>query len=146
MPKSKLSAFLSLLLVFLSGSLVGAFAYRLYVLKTVIATTGSPGGRRPDPEEVLKQRLAEMRDRIKVDDLQLAQIKEIYGQTREQFDQLHQRMSAEGRTIDQNQVAKITAILHPDQVVLYDQLRAEHEAQRQLRMKQHQDNDRKDRK
>jgi|SRR5271165_2133106 len=134
MPKSKLSAFFSLLLVFFSGAVLGAFASRLYMVKSVLGTavTQTPP-RRPDPEEVLRQRLAEMRDQVKVDDRQLQQIEQIYHQTREQFDQLHKKMSAEGRTIDESQVAKIKSVLRPDQIPLYDQMRAHHEEERKRR-------------
>ena len=39
MPKSKLSAVLSLLLVFLSGAVLGAVAYRLYSISSVQSGT-----------------------------------------------------------------------------------------------------------
>src|SRR6266567_6748096 len=132
MPKSKLSAFVSLLLVFFSGAVLGAFAYRLYMVKSVLSTAAAPTqNRRPDPEEFLRQRLSEMRDKVRVDDQQLQQIQQIYQQTREQFDQIHKKMSAEGRVIDENQVAQIKSVLRPDQIPLYDQLRARHEAERE---------------
>lgn len=131
MPKSKLSVFLSLLLVFFSGAVLGAFAYRLYMVKSVLSTgVAAAPNRRPDPEEFLRQRLAEMRDQVKVDDQQLQQIQQIYEQTREQFGQIHKKMSEQSRSIDANQVAKIKSVLRPDQIPLYDQLRARHEADR----------------
>lgn len=139
MPKSRLSAFLSLLLVFLSGAVVGGFAHRLYMVKTV---TGS-GPRRPTPEEVLKQRLVDMKERVKADDQQLDQIKTIYGETKQQFDQMHQRMNTESRAIEDGQVAKIKAILKPDQIPLYDQLRADYEAARRKRMQQREQSEKK---
>jgi hypothetical protein len=141
MPKSRLSAFLSLLLVFLSGVTVGGFAYRLYMVKTV--SSNSPGPRRRDPEEFRRQRLAEMRDRLKADDQQLEQIKQIYDQTRQKYDEIRQKTSVEGQAIDAEQVAKIKAILRPDQVATYDQLRAEHEAAHKRDMLQRQQNDKK---
>jgi len=131
MPKSKLSAFISLLLVFFSGAVLGAFATRLYMVRTVLSNGVAPApSRRPDPEEFLRLRLAEMRDKVKVDDQQLQQIQQIYQETREQFGQIHKKMSEEGRAIDQNQVAKIKSVLRPDQIPLYDQLRAQHDAER----------------
>jgi len=131
MPKSKLSVFLSLLLVFFSGAVLGAFAYRLYMVKSVLSTgVAAAPNRRPDPEEFLRQRLAEKRDQVKVDDQQLQQIQQIYEQTREQFGQIHKKMSEQSRAIDANQVAKIKSVLRPDQIPLYDQLRARHEADR----------------
>jgi len=145
MPKSKLSAFLSLLLVFFSGAVLGAFAYRLYAVKTVetvVITPGAPPKKGGGPEEILRQRLAEMKDRVKADDQQLEQIKQVYNQTREQYDGIRQKMNAEGHLIDENQVAKIKAILRPDQVPVFDQIRAEHEAAHKRRMQQR-ENERK---
>ena len=144
MPKSKLSAFLSLFLVFFSGAVLGAFAYRLYSVNTAVAIIpGAPPRKGGGPEEFLRQRLAEMRERVKADDRQLEQIKLVYNDTREQYDHIRQKMNAEGHAIDENQVAKIKAILRPDQIPIYDQIRAEHEAAHKLRMQQRQQNDRK---
>lgn len=143
MPKSKFSAFLSLLLVFFSGSVLGAFAYRLYTVNTVVTAPGAPPRKSGGPEEFLRRRLAEMRDRLKADDRQLEQIKQVYDETREQYDRIRKTMNAEGHAIDENQVAKIKAILRPDQIPVYDQMRAESEAAHKRRAQQREQNDRK---
>lgn len=146
MPKSKLSAFLSLLLVFFSGAVLGLFAYRLYAVKTVETVVPLPAQKKGGgPEEFLRQRLAEMKDRVKADDRQLEQIKQVYRETREKYDGIRQKMNEEGHAIDENQVAKIKAILRPDQIPVYDQIRAEHEAAHKRRMQQReqQQNERK---
>jgi len=140
MPKSRLSAFLSLLLVFFSGAVLGAFAYRLYTVKTVETVSiipGTPPRKGGGPEEFLKQRLAEMKDRVKADDQQLQQIKQVYNETREQYDGIRHKMNAEAHAIDENQVAEIKAILRPDQIPIYDQIRSEHEAAHKRRQQQH---------
>jgi hypothetical protein len=125
MLKSRLSAFFSLLLVFLSGSLVGAFAYRLIAVNTVM-TSGINGGRppRPDPEEVRKHLDAEMRDRVKLDDQQVAQYNKILDETRDDFDQIHKKANEETRAIRERQAEKVNAILRDDQKPLFAQLRA----------------------
>jgi len=143
MPKSRLSAFLSLLLVFLSGAVVGGFAHRLYMVKTVISGEPMPPPRGRSPEEVLKQRLEDMKVRVKADDQQLDQIKTIYGETRQQFDQMHERMNREGHSIEEDQVSKIKAILRPEQITLYDQVRAEYEAARKRRQQLREQNEKK---
>ncbi|HLK62763.1 MAG TPA: hypothetical protein VKU19_04960 [Bryobacteraceae bacterium] len=134
MPSSKWSAFLSLFVVFFSGAVLGAFAYRLYTVNAVAAVPIAPQKKGDTPEEFLRKRLAEMKDRVKADDQQLAQIKQVYNDTREQFEQLRAKMNKEGQQarvqIDDNQVAKIKAILRPDQIPVYEQIRAEHEAAR----------------
>jgi hypothetical protein len=134
MHRSKLSAIVSLLVVFLSGALVGAMAHRLYMVNTVVSAL--PGGRKPDPEEVRKHVVDEMRQRVKLDNAQVQQLQQILTHTRERFDEMHKRMNAEGRGIWDKQVEDIKQILRPEQIPLYDQLRAEHDAERQKRHQQ----------
>jgi len=135
MPKSKYSAVVSLVLVFLSGALVGIVGYRLYMVKTVsssVAPVTQPR-RPPDPEEVRKHLVAEMRDRVKLDEAQVQKLNVIYDETRQQFDELHKKANSETRSLWEHQTERIKAILNPDQVVLFDQLRAEREAERKRR-------------
>jgi len=134
MPKSRLSAFLSLLLVFLSGSLVGVFSYRLYSVSTV---QGNDPRKRPDPEEMRKRQLAEMRDRVKIDDRQVIQYNKIMDEMRDQFDQLHKKANAETQALRERQAEKVNAMLREDQRALYAQVRAEH-AERERKRRQQQ--------
>jgi hypothetical protein len=89
-----------------------------------------PGPPRRDPEEVRKTIIAEMRKEVKLDDQQVAQVNQIFDQTREQADQLHHKANAEMRAVWDNQTARIKALLRSDQVPLYEALRARHEAER----------------
>jgi len=140
MPKSKFSAFLSLILVFASGALVGAVAQRLYMVNTVSSlgrAAGSippPPGKKMDPDEVRRRNLAEMREKVKLDDKQVAQLDHIYDQTRDLFDQLRKTMNdnmkPERDAIWAAQVEKTKAILRPDQLPLYEKYRADREAER----------------
>jgi hypothetical protein len=134
MPKSRLSAFLSLLLVFLSGSLVGVFAYRLYSVNTV---QSNDPRKRPDPEEMRKRLLSEMRDRVKIDDQQVIQYNKILDEMRDQFDQLHKKANAETQALREQQAEKVNAMLREDQRPLYSQVRAEH-AERERKRRQQQ--------
>jgi hypothetical protein len=127
MMKSRFSALLSLLLVFLSGVLVGGFAYRLYNVSVV---AGPNNGKRPDPEEVRKHIVADMRERLKLDSQQVSQLQQILDQTKEKFDQLHDRMNAEGQAIHTSYHEKVKAILRADQLPLYEQWRTERERDR----------------
>ena len=124
MLKSKFSALLSLLLVFLSGALVGGFAYRLYNVSVI---AGPNNARRPDPEEARRHIVADMRDHLKLDGQQVDQLQQIFDQTREKFDQMHDRMNAEGQALHNGQIEKVKAILRADQLPLYEQWRAERE-------------------
>ena len=136
MLKSKFSALLSLLLVFLSGVLVGGFAYRLY---NVSVAAGSQHGKKADPEEARKHIVADMRDHVKLDAQQVDQLQQIFDQTRDQFHQMHDRMNAEGQAIHNGQIEKIKAILRADQLPLYEQWRAERDRER----KQHKQSEKK---
>jgi hypothetical protein len=127
MPKTKLSALVSLLLVFASGILVGAVAYRLYMVRTVAMAPPTP---RPSPEEVRKRIVSEMRDRVKLDDQQVARLNQIYDRTRQDFDALHKKGSQESRALWDRQKEEIQAILRPDQIPLYEQYQKERDEQR----------------
>jgi len=141
MLKSRSSALLSLLLVFASGVLVGVVGHRLYTVTSVTSAPAPARPTRPDPEEVRKRLVAELRDRVKLDNQQVGQLNQIYDQTRQRFDELHKKGSEESRGIWEKQKEEIRAILRPDQVPLYDayqkerdeQHRREHERRQQTK-------------
>jgi hypothetical protein len=137
MPKSKLSAFLTLLLVFASGAVLGAVAHRLYVVNTVAGERGLPKRPSLSPEEFRKRQVGEMRDRIKMDDSQIAKYNEILDQTKNRFDENHDRYNAATRAILDEQRNRVRSILRPDQTPLYDQMIAEHDAARKQRQRDH---------
>ena len=83
-----------------------------------------------DPEEVRRHILADMKEKIKLDDRQVQQLEQILDQTRQQFRQIHDKLNAEGRAVHDQQVNAIQAILRPDQKPLYDAWRAQREAER----------------
>lgn len=129
MLKSKFSALLSLLLVFLSGVLVGGFSYRLYNFSVAAAPNN---GKKTDPEEARKHIVADMRDHLKLDAHQVDQLQQIFDQTRDQFHQIHDKMNAEGQAIHVGQIEKVKAILRADQLSLYDEWRADRDRERKL--------------
>jgi len=136
MLKSRFSVTLSVLLVFLSGALVGAVAHRLYMVNSV---SGNPGTlparpeRKQDPEEFRKHLIEEMRTAVKLDDQQVGQVEKVYDQTRERFNEMHKRWNGESHAAWDRQNEEIKAILRPDQAPLFDQLRAKHDAERKAR-------------
>ena len=135
MPKYKISAVLSLLVVFLSGSVLGAVAYRLYAVNAV---QGVDAARKPrvSPEEFRKHYVEEFRTKVKMDDRQLATLQQILDETRAAGRKMREKMNAEGEVIQAAQVEKINAILREEQRPLYAELRAEHKRQRELRDQQ----------
>jgi len=133
MTKSKFSALASLMLVFLSGTLVGAVTYRLYMVNTVSSTAPGVRPQKLDPEEIRKRRVAEMRDKIKLDDEQVAKLNVIYDHTRQQFHALKKKGDEEGHTIWENQKEAVRAILKPEQMPLFEQFQKDQDEQRKRR-------------
>jgi hypothetical protein len=125
MIRSKFTAALYLVLVFLSGALVGGFAYRLYSVNTVTAVS-----RRPDPVEWRKRYMDEMRTQVHTDADQEAQINQILDETGAAFATIRGEEKQKYQDEQNAQIAKIFTLLRPDQRPLYSKLRAEREARR----------------
>jgi Spy/CpxP family protein refolding chaperone len=124
MPKSKFSAAISLLLVFVSGALVGVLGHRAYTMRLAAS---APAIHRPSLLEWRKHFVADMRDRVKLDDAQATQLSGILEQVDREFRQLREK---ENQAFQKNLVDRISSILTPDQRVLYQQLRDQREAER----------------
>lgn len=137
MPRYKLTAVLSMLLVFLSGSVLGAVAYRLYAVSAVQSVDVARKQPKMSPDEFRKHYVEEFRTKVKMDDQQLAALQQILDQTRTDFHTMRDKMNFEGEAIQSAQVEKINAILRDDQRPLYATMRAERERQRKLRVEQH---------
>jgi len=132
MPKSKLSAAIYLVLVFLSGTLVGGFSARLLTSPTVKAVAPRT------PEEWRKRYTDELRARMKLDDVQVSQLQTILDGTKQQYDQLRQKYKTQHdeeraamMAVQGQQVEKIRAMLRDDQRPAYEQFREERERRRQ---------------
>jgi hypothetical protein len=149
MPKSRLSAALSLLLVFLSGGVLGAFAYRLYSISPVQSgrDAGTPP-RRLSPEEWRKKYVADLTAAVKLDAQQLAALNGVLDRTRDEVEKLNAKMKLEHDAINEkwhpdreaihhHQVESIKSLLRPDQLPLYEAYRAERDRQRKLHDQQH---------
>ena len=135
MPKSKLSAIVSLLLVFLSGVLVGGVSYRLYTVSTVSTENRAAGAPPPreDPEVVRTRIVHDMRDRLGLDEDQVKKLNKIYDDTRVHFDELHSHANSETRKLWDEQTNSIKAILRPDQLPKYEELRRQRDEERRKR-------------
>jgi hypothetical protein len=132
MANTKLSAFVSLLLVFCSGIVVGVFGYRVYNTTPVSSSrVGTPPPeRKQDPEVRRKQLIDEDTRELHLNPDQVAKLEKVYDSTREKFIELNQRMNAGSQSIRDEQIVQIKSFLTADQVVLYDKLRAKREALR----------------
>ncbi len=110
-------------LVFLSGAVVGALAYRLY--------SSSAGGTKStharNPEEYRRKYVAEMRTRLKLNDDQVSRLNVILDATRDRFHAVHERYEPEMKAIQAGQVEQINGILDAAQRVEYEKMRRERE-------------------
>jgi len=151
MPKTRFSALLSVLLVFFSGAVLGAFAYRLYSVGSVQTTgvSGNPGGpgHRPTPEEFRRNYISDLTKAAKLDQQQVASLNRIMDQTRDEVEKLNEKIKPERdalnekwrperESIQNRQIEHINAMLRPDQRPLYESWRAERDRQRRLHEQQ----------
>lgn len=144
MPKSRLSAALSLLLVFLSGGVLGAFTYRLYSIIPV-QSGKEPGGppKKMSAEDYKKRYVSDLTGAVKLDSQQITALNGVLDRTRDEFDKLNDKIKADRDALNEkwrpdreaihnHQVESINGLLRPDQIPLYEAFRAERERQRKL--------------
>lgn len=124
--RSSLSAVVYLVLVFLSGALVGAFAYRLYMVGSVSSSAAARS-----PEEYRKRAIEEMTARLHLSAEQVSRIQQIYDETRQRFRELHNKQRPEFGVIENAQYQKILAILTEPQRAEYQKMREERDRRRQ---------------
>jgi len=130
MKRTTLSTGLYVLLVFLSGAVVGAFAHRLYVVNTVVSAK---------PDEVRHHILEEMRTRLSLSNDQVNQLNGIMDSTKARYhevkarweEQSRQAAKPELRAITEDQAEKIMAILSEPQRAEYAKYRAERQKRRE---------------
>jgi hypothetical protein len=126
----RLPVALQVLLVFASGALVGGLAYRLYTTHSdsPIVRKGPP----PPPERGRKFReryLSEMRTRLSLRNDQVKRLEEIMEATGRKFWEAKKRNDAEMKSLQEDQQAKIRAMLEPTQIVEYEKMLREREEQ-----------------
>ena len=143
MPKSRLSAALSLLLVFLSGGVLGAFTYRLYSISPVHSGRDAGPPRKMSPEEFRKRYVSDLASAVKLDSEQITALNGVLDKTRDEVDKLNARIRPEHDALNEkwrpereaihnHQVERINGLLRPDQRPLYEAFRAERDRQRRL--------------
>ena len=125
MRRSTLTTGLYLALLFLSGVAVGIFGHRLYTLNSVNASNPR------NPEEFRRRYVAEMRNRLKLSDDQVARLGPILDETRQRHRELVDKHRPEFKAIQDDQVQKIRGILTDSQQAEYTTMLAEREKQRQ---------------
>ena len=125
MRRSQLPIVLSMLAVFLSGSLVGALAHRLYAAKTVYTAND-----RRSPSEYRQRYLNEMKTRLSLDEPQTARLGEVLDRTRQRFHAFNEKHKPEISAIHEEQVREIRGMLNADQQQRYEEYLKERESKR----------------
>ncbi len=116
--------YLPLLLVFLSGTLVGGFAHRLYTINSVKADT------RSGQEESRRRYLEEMRTRLKLSEQQVSNLSDILDDTREKAKAIREQSKPALKSVRDGHAARVNAMLAENQRVEYAKLREEREQKR----------------
>lgn len=126
-----------LLLVFLSGILVGVFSYRLYMVNTV--QSGTAARQQPrTPEEYRKRAIEEMTARLKLNGEQVNNLQQIMDETRQRYHEIRERQKPELKAIETAQYQRILAMLSDPQRAEYEKMRAERERRREAEKKKQQ--------
>jgi Spy/CpxP family protein refolding chaperone len=121
MRRSNLATLLYLLVVFASGAVVGGFANRLYMAKTLAAPNITPP---PNRAELNKQYIHDMRSRLHLTDPQITQLQQI-------MDSSDQKMRETKKAIKDEHIRRVVAMLDDNQQAEYAKMRAEREKLRQ---------------
>jgi hypothetical protein len=111
------------LLVFVSGSVVGALGYRAYNPPTA-RTVNTP----QPPSDWRQQYMDESKARLDLTADQVTELKAIMDDTEARFHQARERENEEIRQIRDEHIAKVKMMLTPEQLPKYIQLHAEREA------------------
>jgi rRNA maturation protein Nop10 len=140
MKRSSLLTALYLLLVFVSGAVVGGFGHRLYTMNTVSASVASVSApKKKSPEELRRKYVAELQTRLGLANDQLVKLNGILDTTHARFTEERDRSKAGLKAIHDDQVSQVRSILGDSQRVEYDKWRAEREKHRREMQKPHPD-------
>jgi len=122
----KLTALIYLLLVFAAGVLIGVTSHRLYDTNTASASTANAP---QNMTEFRKRYLAEMRERVHVNDRQIAAVVQHLDDAKRRFDDLRAQEEPLHDHIQQELVDEIRNELTDEQKPAYDKWHAERLAQ-----------------
>lgn len=125
-----------LLLVFVSGVVVGGVGHYLYTAKGVSAGSTTA---KPKPEEFRRRYITEMRTRLHLTLQQEAQLNDIMDDTRARFREMRSRTRTETDAIEHHQIDRTLSILNPGQQTTYKKMVEEWAAKRRAKQQQQQD-------
>lgn len=113
-------------LVFACGSVVGAFAHRLYTVSGVSANVGQR-----NPEEFRKRFMADMKTRLQLTDDQAAKLSVLMDETRSRFRDAREKFEPEMQKIREDQRQRISEILSPSQQAEWQKIMDERQRRRE---------------
>jgi hypothetical protein len=131
MTRKSLPIAFYLLLVFISGAVVGALGYRTYNPPTARGVSS--------PVDWRKAYIEESKERLGLSTDQVTKLTAILDDTNARFHQAREQENQEIRQIKEEHIARVRAMLSDEQRPKYDQLHAEREA----RAKQQEDQKKK---
>lgn len=134
MKKSSITVTASMLAVFASGAVVGALGHNLYTVRTVAARENAQ--HKDTPEEWRRKYMAELTNRLKLDQTQVVQVNTILDETRDQYRAVKDRVKPEMEAIHKHQVERVSELLSPQQKTDYDNFREERDRARKEAEKQ----------
>jgi len=121
MRRSNLATLFYLAVVFVSGAVVGGFAVRLYMANTVNAVAQN---RHPTHAELRRMYIQDMQSRLHLSATQVGQLQQISDATGQRMHEMH-------KSIEDEHVQKVIAILDESQRAEYAKMREEREKRRQ---------------
>jgi hypothetical protein len=127
MPRTRLSAIFYLVLVFASGILVGVASTRLYAVKASVPAAAAPR----NMTELTDRYVAEMRQKVGVNNEQVAEVTKILADTKKKFDDIRREERPLRDKIQQEQVDEIRAVLTDAQKPAYEAWRTERQKTQQ---------------
>jgi hypothetical protein len=128
MRRSNLATLLYLAIVFASGAVVGGFAVRLYMANSVSAVVQNAP--RASHTELRRQYIQEMQSRLHLTADQVTQLQQICDSTGQHMHEMH-------KSIDDEHVQKVDAILNDTQKAEYAKMRDEREKRRLAQQAKH---------
>jgi hypothetical protein len=131
MKRGNLPIALYLFLIFISGAVVGALGYRIYKPP---ATSGSVP--QVSPEERRRQYMEEMKTHLGLSPEQMQKLSGISDETRTRNDEVREKHDQVIKQIREDYRAKVRAMLTPEQLPKYEQLRQERELRRKQQEQQ----------
>jgi len=126
MTRSRWAAVSYLVLVFGSGTLVGAVAQRLFMTTAAVTASALP----KTPAQARRDFLAKMQKRVNASDEQIAKVNAVLDEAKRRYSELDEQNKPLRDKIDQERIAAVLAVLNPQQQKLYLDWRAEVKAKR----------------